>query len=96
MHHFFLFAGWRAVDSTEATGFYIRPYVGIKCPARANSPASFFVFRVVNVVCAVLRAVAGGRRTARCGADGDRDRHSLRKVLRRYLIFGANLFMRAI
>ena len=61
--HFFLFAGRRAVESTGPTGFCIIVYVGIKRPARAkktNSPASFFVFRVVNVCGPVAD---GGRRT---------------------------------
>ena len=61
--HFFLFAGRRAVESTGPTGFCIIVYVGIKRPARAkktNSPASFFVFRVMNVCGPVA---GGGRRT---------------------------------
>ena len=61
--HFFLFAGRRAVESTGPTGFCIIVYVGIKRPARAkktNSPASFFVFQVVNVCGPVA---GGGRRT---------------------------------
>ena len=60
--HFFLFAGWRAVESTRPTGFCIIVHLGINGPARAkktNSPASFFVFCVVNV-CA--GPVAGGAR----------------------------------